>query len=215
MIEWQISDCFNNKRYELSKSGTFDTSLSLCEELDGTLAQVSNTKDADIVFQILNNVTEPFFIGLKRSEDSDGFNPKSFKFLDGSSLSDEFGGLKDQFPWIVNQPDNSFETEFCVEANFGENGFWNDISCDTLSKGLCEFPCEIDVTLSPTTDKKEEDDDPIEDYEIVVILVVAVLVIVLILLFSFIFYKSDFMKRRRYRKKFEKSVVVREVRERD
>lgn len=142
-------ECLNNKTYKTTAGvSNFDTSVTACERKGGVLAQPKNIEDANFVNQILKDLGQSFWLGIDRDPISDGEDPTNFNFLDGTSLSEEFGGSKDEFPWLPNQPDNTNEIEFCIEALFtvAPVAFWNDRKCDEARLGLCDNP-----TLSPTS----------------------------------------------------------------
>uniref|UniRef100_A0A3B3H9A4 C-type lectin domain-containing protein n=1 Tax=Oryzias latipes TaxID=8090 RepID=A0A3B3H9A4_ORYLA len=118
---------FGTSCYFLSgESKSWDEARESCRTRGADLV-VINTEEENMFLSALKK--QKFWIGLS-DRDLEG----TWKWVDGSSLTPQF--------WEENQPDNgggmvAYGEEDCVEIRFIP-GSWNDISCETSLRWICE-----------------------------------------------------------------------------
>ncbi|XP_041088462.1 lectin-like [Polyodon spathula] len=59
------------------------------------------------------------------------FRSEKFVWIDGSEWNYN--------PWVPGQPDNTANTEDCVEINWKNTGMWNDDKCSGGKSYICGF----------------------------------------------------------------------------
>lgn len=140
-----------------------------------------------------------FWNGLQRDADSDNEDPRSFRYSDGTEISN-FALTRKQFPWFLAEPGNgNINQPSCVEALvFGDplETTWFDGSCtdSTNHFPLCQRSCELPSietpTATPTTETNESKDSSIGIIVGPIVALIALAVVVLAA-YSFIQRRQD------------------------
>ncbi|XP_037615154.1 galactose-specific lectin nattectin-like [Sebastes umbrosus] len=73
----------------------------------------------------LNPELQPFWIGARKS----GLYNRRFTYFDQTPF--DFEG------WYRDEPDNATRDEDCIESNFKDWGYWNDVSCSEMRNFVC------------------------------------------------------------------------------
>ncbi|XP_078493017.1 low affinity immunoglobulin epsilon Fc receptor-like isoform X3 [Ciona intestinalis] len=112
----------------------YQAAVSACALLNATLARVKTTQVQQFLVQKINKRTS-YYIGLERINPT----PTGFQWNDGTSVT------SGETQWSgEGYPDNSGGRENCVQLSKQ----WNDISCGTTMKYICERHADIIVNGS-------------------------------------------------------------------
>ncbi|TKS76485.1 Lactose-binding lectin l-2 [Collichthys lucidus] len=106
----------------IKKTMTWTEAQNYCRTNYTDLASVRNMTENQKI-QDLKEPEDKVWIGLFRD---------SWKWLDGSDSSFRF--------WRVGEPNNNYDKETCVAANFDISGTWEDWSCDWKREFICYSP---------------------------------------------------------------------------
>ncbi|XP_026692793.2 lymphocyte antigen 75-like isoform X2 [Ciona intestinalis] len=115
----------------------YQAAVSACALLNATLARVKTTQVQQFLVQKINNTTANYYIGLDRINPT----PTGFQWNDGTNLTAD----ESQFGVTL---DNSGGNENCVHLRHESQYKWNDISCGTTMKYICERHADIIVNGS-------------------------------------------------------------------
>ncbi|XP_039878707.1 macrophage mannose receptor 1-like [Simochromis diagramma] len=103
----------------INKSMTWMEAQSYCRANYTDLASVRNMSENQKAKELVP-AGQSAWIGLFRD---------SWKWMDGSNFSFTY--------WNTNEPNNVVKNEFCVAANFGSTGKWEDWNCDRETAFVC------------------------------------------------------------------------------
>uniref|UniRef100_A0A3B3C8E4 C-type lectin domain-containing protein n=1 Tax=Oryzias melastigma TaxID=30732 RepID=A0A3B3C8E4_ORYME len=117
---------FGSSYYFLSaESKSWDEARMFCRAREADLVVINNRDENAFLFSFTKRSV---WIGL-----SDEASEGTWKWVDGSPLTLKL--------WGNNQPDNGagiYGEEDCAQLTFEDSGFWNDISCKTSLRWICE-----------------------------------------------------------------------------
>ncbi|KAM8924465.1 mannose-binding protein C-like [Pelodytes ibericus] len=105
---------------------SFENAQKTCQEAGGNLATPKNAAENNAVQEVLQikGETAKAYLGI-----SDLQVEGIFKYTGGDKISYN--------NWNLGEPNNSKDTEDCVEIQ--DNGKWNDIPCSLLRLVICQF----------------------------------------------------------------------------
>uniref|UniRef100_A0A3P9D2S8 C-type lectin domain-containing protein n=1 Tax=Maylandia zebra TaxID=106582 RepID=A0A3P9D2S8_9CICH len=114
---------FNHSCYLLSESsGSWDAAVKDCRDRGTYLVVIDFPEEQTFLSTIINEVV---WIGLNDKEQEG-----TWKWVDGTPLSLTY--------WADHQPDGGGGKEDCVHVRKDEKKSWNDLSCSTSLKWVCE-----------------------------------------------------------------------------
>ncbi|CAJ1084310.1 macrophage mannose receptor 1-like [Xyrichtys novacula] len=116
----------------INTSMSWTEAQSYCRNHHTDLAWVKNTTDNQRVKDLVSG--QKVWIGLSR---------ESWKWSDGSQSTFRFWKQESK------EPNNNFENETCVSADFSSSGRWEDWNCDYKRTFVCQSP---NVTFVLITD---------------------------------------------------------------
>uniref|UniRef100_A0A3B3HZY8 C-type lectin domain-containing protein n=1 Tax=Oryzias latipes TaxID=8090 RepID=A0A3B3HZY8_ORYLA len=102
---------------------SWDEAREFCRTTEADLVVINSKEENYFLFRVKPYHFKPVWIGL-----TDKVQEGTWKWVDGSPLTLKF--------WEENQPDD-YKEEDCVQIRHAA-GSWNDFSCETSMRWICE-----------------------------------------------------------------------------
>lgn len=117
-------------------SFNFSNGVTFCEDNNSTLARISSQEEFDILKNNFSRV-DILWLGLRRLPAViDATDPLNFDFVDGFNNDKSFFNTRKEFPWDIQEPNNSRGNQECVRWLQNANR-WDDSFCTNANQVLC------------------------------------------------------------------------------